>query len=167
MEVRNVEDCFRFRLLRKINPDKEKTERSFEVAKQKLKEAENALKLGIFEYAVLEAYMGMFHASRALLYRDGIQEKSHFAIYIYLKERYGKRIPLPIINFLNIHRTERHEALYGLEYKPSQQDAQAAVKDAKIFIEEMEKQILNAKDGNAKVQRSSTAADKTNRISEN
>ena len=32
--------------------------------------------------------MSMFHAARALLYKNWIQEKSHFAMYIYLKEKY-------------------------------------------------------------------------------
>lgn len=139
MEIRNVEDCFRFRLLRKIKVDKEKSKRSLEIAKQRLKEAENAIKLKVFQFAVLESYMAMFHASRALLYRDGIQEKSHFAIYVYLKEKYSDKIPLHIMNFLNIHRTERHEAMYGLEYKPQKEDALTALDDARVFVGEFEK----------------------------
>ena len=82
MEIKNIEDCFRFRLLRKIKPDTDKVKRSLEISKQRLSEAERAIKLKIFGFAVLEAYMAMFHASRALLYKDGIQEKSHFAIFI-------------------------------------------------------------------------------------
>ena len=45
MEIRNVEDCFRFRLLRKIKPDEEKTKKSFEISKKKLIEAERAIQL--------------------------------------------------------------------------------------------------------------------------
>ena len=139
MEIRNVEDCFRFRLLRKIKPDKEKSSKSLEISKQRLKKTEEAIKLKIFEFAVLEAYMAMFHSSRALLYKDGIQEKSHFAISIYLKEKYSNKMPLNIINFLNIHRIERHEAMYGLEYEPKKEDALTAIDDAKIFVKEVEK----------------------------
>ena len=141
MEIRNVEDCFRFRLLRKIEPDEEKSKKSLEISKQKLNEAERAIKLEIYEYAILESYMAMFHASRALLYKAGIQEKSHFAVFVYLKEKYSDKIPLHILNFLNIHRIERHEAMYGLEYKPEKQDAVIALEDAKIFIAEIEKYI--------------------------
>ncbi len=139
MKITNVEDCFKFRLLRQIKPDKGKAERSMEIAKQRLKRAEEAIKLKIFEFAILEAYMTMFHAARALLYHDGIQEKSHFAIFIYLKEKYNNRIPFYILNLLNIHRTERHEAMYGLEYKPEQQDALVALDDAKSFVKEIER----------------------------
>ncbi|MBS3135164.1 HEPN domain-containing protein [Candidatus Woesearchaeota archaeon] len=141
MEITKLEDCFRFRLLRDIKPDKEKTKRSLEISKHRLNEAENVLKLKIYEYVILEAYMSMFHAARALLYKNGIQEKSHFAMYIYLKEKYSNKIPLHILNLLNIHRTERHEAMYGLEYKPTEEDAVTAIQDAKIFIKEIEKCI--------------------------
>ena len=141
VEIRNIEDCFKFRLLRKIRSDFEKTKKSLELSKKRLKEAEEMFKLKIFRHVVLETYMAMFHASRALLYQDGIQEKSHYAIYIYLKEKYANQIPLHILNFLNIHRTERHEATYGFEYRPEKEDALRALKDAKIFINEIERLI--------------------------
>jgi len=67
MEIRNAEDCFRFRLLRRINPDKEKTKRSLEISDIKLEEARKALNLKIFEYVILGSYMAMFHSARALL----------------------------------------------------------------------------------------------------
>ena len=144
MEIKTVEDCFRFRLLRKISPDKDKSARSLELAGQRLEEAKKAIGLKIFKYAVLEAYMAMFHAARALLYNDGIQEKSHFAIYVYLKEKYYGRIPQNILNFLNIHRIERHESMYGLEYAPTIDDAKTAIDDAKAFLAEIERALNGA-----------------------
>ena len=139
MEIRNTEDCFRFRLLRKIKPDKSKSEKSMEIAEKRLKGAREILNHKLFDFVVLESYMSMFHAARALLYKDGIQEKSHYAISIYLKEKYSNKIPLPVINFLEIHRIERHEAMYGLEYKPEKNDAELSLKDAEIFIREIKK----------------------------
>ena len=141
MEITNLEDCFKFRLLRYIKPDKEKTKRSIEVSKQRLNEAEMAFKFKIFKYVILESYMAMFHSARALLYKEGIQEKSHFALFIYLKEKYSNKIPLHILNLLNIHRLERHESLYGLDYQPSEGDALISIKDAKDFIKEIAKYI--------------------------
>lgn len=139
MEIRNTEDCFRFRLLRKIKPDKIKSQKSLELAEKRLERAKEALKLKIFDFVILESYMSMFHAARALLYKDGIQEKSHYAISIYLKEKYSNKIPIPVINFLGIHRTERHEAMYGLEYQPEKKDAELALQDAEIFLKEIKK----------------------------
>ncbi len=131
----------KFRLLRKTSPDREKTEKSISMARERLKSAEKAVGLEIFNFAVLEAYMAMFHAARALLYKDGIQEKSHYAIYIYLKEKYSSIIPVNVINLLNIHRIERHDAMYGLEYRPEKDDAETALEDAKRFVKEIEMQL--------------------------
>ncbi|MBN2331109.1 MAG: HEPN domain-containing protein [Candidatus Aenigmarchaeota archaeon] len=137
MQIRNLDDCFRLRLIRRIKPNKEKSEMSLNIAEKRLKQGHLALEHDFFQYVVLEAYMAMFHASRALLYRDGIQEKSHFAIYVYLKEKYGDEIPLNVLNLLNIHRIERHEAMYSLEYKPGRDDAMTALEDAEIYIKEI------------------------------
>ena len=138
MEIRNVEECLRFRLLRRIRPDPEKTKKSLELSRKKMSGAKSALKLGIFEFAVLESYMAMFHSARAMLYRDGIQEKSHYALFVYLKEKYSQKIPIHIINLINIHRKERHEAMYGLEYEPDKTDAVTAIEDAELFVKEIE-----------------------------
>jgi uncharacterized protein (UPF0332 family) len=141
MEIRNVEDCFRFRLLRGIRPDKEKSSTSLEVARRSLKGAEDAIGYKMFKFAVMESYAAMFHASRALLYRDGIQEKSQFAVYIYLREKYSSSIPSSTINLLNVHRKERHDAMYGLEFVPTKDDAETGLRDAKAFVREIEKII--------------------------
>mgnify|MGYP001607096388 FL=1 len=142
MEVRNVKDCFRLRILRKIKPDKEKAKKSLEIAEKSLGEAERAVAYKIYEFVILKAYMAMFHASRALLYKDGIQEKSHYAIYVYLKETHSKEIPINVLNLLNIHRTERHEALYGLEYNPNKEDAITALEDSRIFLDHIKRLLI-------------------------
>ena len=72
----NLRDCFRKRLLRRDKPNAIKSARSLEVASIKLEEAEKALKIGLFDAAVILSYTAMFHAARALLFLDGIIEKS-------------------------------------------------------------------------------------------
>ena len=143
MEIKNVDDCFKLRLLRKISPDLDKTKKSLEIARQRIESAEYLLKINqkFNHYIIVDAYNSMFHAARALLYRDGIQEKNHYAVFVYLKEKYSSKIPLNIINLLNIYRIERHEAVYGLEYKPTKEDAKSALEDARLFIKEIEKQL--------------------------
>ncbi len=139
MKVRNLDECFKFRLLRKISPDKGKSKRSLEISEKKLFSAKKGFNLGLFDYTIMEAYTSMFHAARSLLYLDGIQEKSHYAISIYLKEKYSNKIPLPIINLLEIHRTERHETVYGLDFESEKEDAEVAIKDAESFLRAIKK----------------------------
>jgi uncharacterized protein (UPF0332 family) len=142
MEWKNIEDCFRARVLRKISPDKEKSVRSMELAKKNLKKVSLLIeedKELFFEIVVINSYMAMFHAARAVLYLDGIQEKNHYAVFLYLKEKYKAIVPVNILNLLNIHRAERHEAMYGLEYNPDREDAKTSIDDAKVFVGEMKK----------------------------
>ncbi len=139
MEITNIKDCLKFRLLRKIKPDLEKAGKSLDIARKKISSSETALKFNIANFTILDAYLAMFHAARAVLYKDGIQEKSHFAIFIYLKEKYVNEIPLFVLNLLNVHRVERHEVMYGLEYEPKKEDALTALKDAKLFVKEIER----------------------------
>ena len=85
----------------------------------------------------------MFHAGRALLYKDGFSEKSHFGLFVYIKERYGNKLEPRFINELNSLRLERHELLYGLE-KPEIKEVEAedAIKIAEDFIKSI-KSLIN------------------------
>ena len=141
MEIKTVNECIKFRLLRKIKPDLEKTRKSLELSDNRVKKCETIIKLEIYDLSIVEAYLGMFHAARGLLYKEGMQEKSHYAVYIYLKEKHSNKIPLHILNFLNIHRIQRHEAMYGFEFNPTKEDAERALEDARIFIKEIKKVI--------------------------
>ena len=137
-----LEECFKKRLLRTIKPDIEKSKRSLEISKDKLETAKNAYKKRFYEACLIYGYTSMFHSARAVLYRDGVQEKSHVCIPIYLKEKYASKIPSYLVQSLDNFRIERHETLYGLEFKTSKKDAELCIKDAKEFLTQIEK-IIN------------------------
>ena len=139
-----LEECFEKRLLRKIKPDMNKAKKSLEIGKKKLEEAKMALSSNLFNSCMVMAYTAMFHAARALLYRDGIQEKSHTCVIIYLKENYLEKLSLSLINALDAHRIERHEALYGIEFIITKDDCETAIEDAEIFIKKVE-ELLGSK----------------------
>jgi len=90
---------------------------------------------------IIFGYTAMFHAARALLYKDGIQEKSHLCVVIYLREKYSDKFPISLINSFDNFRIERHETLYGLEFTPTEEDAELAIEDAKKFINVVKKII--------------------------
>ena len=79
----------------------------------------------------------MFHAARALLFRDGIKERSHLCTVSYLRETYPRLKHLA--NQLDSYRRNRHITLYGLDFLISDDEARQAVKDAELFY----KQIRN------------------------
>ena len=111
-------------MLKKDIPDIKKAKKAIEIAKHKLEIAERIFDIEIYEEAIINAYSAMFHAGRALLFRDGFKEKSHFGLFVYIKELYQNKIEPRFINELNALRLERHELLYGLE-KPEVREVEA------------------------------------------
>jgi len=136
-----VNDCFKKRLLRKIKPDKAKTLKSIEISADKLEKAKIAYEKELYDFCIISGYTSMFHAARALLYKDGIQEKSHYCTVLYIKENYSKEIPYHLIQSLDTFRKERHETLYGLDYKPNEKDARLIIKDAEQFYKTIKEMI--------------------------
>lgn len=128
--------CFRKRLLRRERPDVEKSRRSIEVAQAKLNAAEQAFSHGLLDATVVLAYTTMFHAARAILFKDGIIEKSHVCLIAYLREKYVNtgRLSGALINTLDAIRIDRHETLYGLETESSENDARYCLKKASEFL---------------------------------
>ena len=139
-----LDDCFKKRLLRNIKPDMEKSNRSFEIAQNKLVTAKTAFKKEFYEACLIYGYTSMFHSARAILYRDGIQEKSHVCIPLYLKEKYANKIPAYLIQSFDNFRIERHETLYGLDFESTKKDAELCIKDAEVFYKQIKK-IVNKK----------------------
>jgi uncharacterized protein (UPF0332 family) len=74
----------------------------------------------------------MFHAARAILFRDGVKERSHVCIVIYLKSIYPEI--KEIADTLDAYRTSRHATLYGLDDAMTKDDAEEAIDSAKEFI---------------------------------
>ena len=114
-----------------------------EVSEAKLEDAEKALRAGLPDATVILAYTAMFHAARAVLYRDGIVERSHVCLIEYLKERYVKtgRMSEALVNTLDSARVDRHETLYGLEVRSSEREANYSLRRAREFLS-MVKTIL-------------------------
>lgn len=125
-----INELFEKRMLRKIEPDLEKSEKSKEISNKFLKDSKKLLKLNHLQMSLLATYNSSFHPLRALLYKDGIQEKSHFAISVYVKEKYLNEFKDLTVDIDTI-RNQRHEGLYGLDYDIDSKDCEYAIKVAK------------------------------------
>ena len=130
----NMEECYKKRMLRKILKDPKKAKRSLEIAENKLEIAKNTFEKELYGPTIIYSYTSMFHSSRALLYRDGIQEKSHICLVLYIKENYSNKIPPYLINSLDSFRKERHETLYGLDFIETKEDAELSIHDAEQLL---------------------------------
>jgi len=139
----NAQECFNKGLLRKIPSSKEKAEGSIRAAKRWLEEAEKNLKSKAYQSSVLSSYLGMFHAARAILFMDGIREKSHYCIARYLEEYYAEKKILETkwIDLLDHYRELRHNSQYAVDFMASDKEAESAIEKTKEFIERINKII--------------------------
>ena len=135
-----IKDCYSKGLLRKRRPDQGKSERAMELAYKDLERANKLLESNFYMESRLLSYTGMFQAARAILFKDGIFERSHFCVVEYLRENYVKKhiLDMSYVNWLDTLRTIRHESLYGLEIvEETSEDAEDALDKASKFIEKI------------------------------
>jgi len=113
-----------------------------------LSEAEKNQEAEAYRSALSSAYMAVFHSARAVLFRDGVREKSHYCIGLYL-QRYVEDGTLeeewPML-FDRI-RGVRHADQYSFMAKPSEEEVQAGIDLAERFIERMERLLRETKRG--------------------
>lgn len=131
----DINNLINERKLIKINPDKNKTNSSLMIAQSKLEEAKKLLENRFLSNSFINVYTSMFHTARALLYHDGYQEKGHFAVYVYIENKYSNKIPKNLINSFYHYQKNRHNLLYGLEEANiSEEEIESAINDAEDFL---------------------------------
>jgi uncharacterized protein (UPF0332 family) len=128
-------ECFERGLLKRTPPDMENARRSLELSKSNIEDAVANLSIQRYRVVAISSYTAMFHAARAILFRDGIKERSHECIPVYLKEKYPELEALA--NTLDAYRRFRHDAIYGLDFIMDEQEAKASLDSAKDFFEKI------------------------------
>ncbi len=142
-----LKDCFDKGLLRKRRPDELKSQRGLELARADLDRAAKLIKSNFYMESRILSYTGMFQAARALLFKNGIFERSHVCVVEYLREKYTKQhiLAANFVNWLDTLRVDRHESLYGLEILDiTREEAEDSYNKAMKFVDEIEN-ILNNK----------------------
>jgi uncharacterized protein (UPF0332 family) len=113
---------------------------SLSQAREWVNEAGYDCDAGALRSALMAAYMGYFHAARAVLFRDGVREKSHYCIGVYL-ESYREKGLLEDEWVLQFDRMRglRQSDQYSLDARPTLAEVRQAVTDAGIFIDRIER----------------------------
>jgi uncharacterized protein (UPF0332 family) len=117
-----------------------KSEQSLHQARDWLSEAEKNLEAEALRSAISSAYLAVFHSARAVLFRDGVREKSHYCIGLYL-QKYVEDGSLEeewTMLFDRI-RSVRHADQYSFMALPTEEEVQASIDLAERFIERMER----------------------------
>jgi len=128
-------ECFQKGLLKRTSPDMENALRSLELSSSNIEDATENMSIHRYRVVAILSYTAMFHASRSILFRDGIKERSHECIPVYLKEKYSELETLA--NILDSYRRFRHDAIYGLDFAIDEKEAKAALDSAKEFSEKI------------------------------
>lgn len=110
---------------------------SIKRAEEWLEEAKRNREFGSYRTSLMASYLAMFHAARAVLFRDGWREKSHYCVARYLEESYVKTGKLEEywVELLDRMRELRHEDQYDVSYTPEPTEVEEALKVAEKFIE--------------------------------
>jgi len=138
----DIKECLAKGLLKESVKDINKALRSIEISKNKVNRAIRLKNKGFLEDAVVNIYSSMFHAGRALLFKDGFNEKSHYGLYVYIKEKYKDKLEIRFLNELDALRIGRHEILYSLEStKINKGDVEDVISVAKDFTSAVEKLV--------------------------
>ncbi len=80
-----LDECYERGLLRKVADSNDKAMQSLAQAREWVTEAGYDCDASTLRSALMAAYRGYFHAARAVLFRDGVREKSHYCIGVYLE----------------------------------------------------------------------------------
>nr|WP_209475482.1 HEPN domain-containing protein [Thermococcus stetteri] len=109
---------------------------SIKRAEEWLKEARKNEKFGSYRTSLMASYLAMFHVARAVLFRDGWREKSHYCVARYLEEFYVKtgKLEEHWVELLDRMRELRHEDQYDVSYTPEPKEVEEALKIAEEFI---------------------------------
>jgi uncharacterized protein (UPF0332 family) len=128
-------ECFQKRLLRRTKPDPLKVIKALEMAEVKRQRAQDLFDNNFFEESIVSSYTSMFQAARALLFHDGVIEKSHACVVAYLREHYSSELGQDKVNWLDTYRLERHESFYGLEKSNvDEHEAEDALEKSEKFL---------------------------------
>jgi len=128
-------DCFKKGLLKKTRQDLDNAMRSLELSRGNIEDAVENLSIHRYRVVAISSYTAMFHAARAILFRDGIKERSHECIPVYLKEKYPELEGMA--NTLDSYRRFRHDAIYGLDFIMDETEAKASLDSAEEFVKKI------------------------------
>jgi len=104
-----------------------------EDAESDLRSAQEEFSKSGFKWATVKGYYSMFHSARALLYSRGYREKSHYCLYLAIKEFFVKegKLDASLAEDFNNCMILREEADYRRKF--SQKNASATIKSAVKF----------------------------------
>ncbi len=134
----SLDTCFADGKLQIVEPSKEKAIGSLNLAREYLVEARKSLRIKNNRLAMNGVYFAWFHAARAVLFRDGIREKSHYCLEQYLNTYVTNgTLDKKWILLFGRMRKKREDSQYSLNPAPLGEEIESVLVLTREFIEEM------------------------------
>lgn len=131
----SYEECFGKGQLRKAQNTKEETLAQLRIAEDYAKKAEKVLDKELYDISFLTAYISLFHSARALLYKKGYKERSHYCLFEFVRQEFkGKPEIVRMAEMGQNYRETRRMVQYEGSLC-SENSAREAIRDAKKFVE--------------------------------
>lgn len=136
-----VDNCFEKGLLKKGIKSRELALQDIAQAEFFLNESFDLINLQKREMAAIAMYNAAFHAARALLYLDGIKEKSHYCLQKYLEEKFGKKgiLSPEELSLFDLLRGIRQEVQYNVTRVEFEENLNELCDKTEKFIEHVKK----------------------------
>jgi uncharacterized protein (UPF0332 family) len=106
--------------------------KELDAARKDLKDAKDSLAQKKYKWATIQGYYSMFHNARALLYRKGFREKSHYALLRALTDLFENELENSLILSFEQGMDLRQEADYGLKFSAT--GATETIEGAEKFL---------------------------------
>ncbi len=143
MQNNGFENCIKSGLIKKANTKQSEITQSIKQAEFFLEEAYDQLDSDKKEAALLMLYNALFHATRAMLFKDGYKEKSHYCLQQYLlqKSKEEIRFTLDDANLFDQLRVKRQEIQYEFTKKYLNENIEELYNQTEEFIEKAKSYI--------------------------
>ncbi|MFH1751536.1 MAG: HEPN domain-containing protein [archaeon] len=137
-----VKDCFEKGLLKKTSKSKTLALQDLEQSEFFLNEGFDLIELKKKEMSLIALYNSAFHAARAILYKDGVKEKSHYCLQKYLEEKYlNKGLNDEELSLFDKLKGIRQEVQYNVTKVEIEEDMDELYNQTEEFIEKIKKLI--------------------------
>ena len=110
----SLKKCFEKGQLKKMTADLSLAKKSLKRGVSILDEIPKLKTAGFLEISEQRLYQAFFHMIKALLYKDGIKERSHYCAILYVKETY-ENILESEISTMEVLKDIRNQSQYGIE----------------------------------------------------
>jgi uncharacterized protein (UPF0332 family) len=128
------DDCLKRGRIRRFPGGTELAGQELDQAGEDLSTARGSRAAGNHKWATIQAYYAMFHTARALLYRAGYRERSHYCLQAAVREIYvsSRRLEARFLESLQLAKMLRENADYYGRF--SADGAERLLGEAEAFI---------------------------------